>query len=141
MAAAALSSSPATAVDLDAQPVLIVDDDLDILEALAELLESEGYAVTTVTDGQAALSCLRGGLRPCVILLDLMMPGMNGWDFRAEQMKDAELRDIPVVVVTAAAVTEAALRAQLGDISLVYKPPMHDELVSVVRRHCGEPLH
>jgi CheY-like chemotaxis protein len=74
------------------QSVLIVDDDLDILGALADLLESEGYHVTTVTDGQAALSYLRRGLRPCVILLDLMMPGMNGWDFRAEQFHPELLR-------------------------------------------------
>jgi len=138
---AVFSASSATTTDVDAQSVLIVDDDLDILEALAELLECEGYRVTTVTDGRAALSHLRGGLRPCVILLDLMMPGMNGWDFRNEQLNDAELKDIPVVIVTAATVTEAALKAQLGDISLLSKPPLDDELISIVRRHCGEPLH
>jgi len=138
---AVFSASSATTTDVDAQSVLIVDDDLDILEALAELLECEGYRVTAVTDGRAALSHLRGGLRPCVILLDLMMPGMNGWDFRNEQLNDAELKDIPVVIVTAATVTEAALKAQLGDISLLSKPPLDDELISIVRRHCGEPLH
>jgi CheY-like chemotaxis protein len=121
--------------------VLIVDDDLDILDALTDLLESEGYSVTTVTDGRAAMSHLRRGLRPCMILLDLMMPGMNGWDFRAEQMKDADLRDIPVVVVTAASVSEAALKTQLGDIALLRKPLMQDELISMVRRHCGESFH
>jgi CheY-like chemotaxis protein len=69
------------------------------------------------------------------------MPGMNGWDFRTEQLKDVDLRDIPVVVVTAADVSEAALKAQLGDISLLRKPPVEDELISVVRRHSGESLH
>jgi CheY-like chemotaxis protein len=133
--------SASSGADLDAGSVLIVDDDVDILEALAELLESEGYAVTTVTDGQAALNRLRAGLRPSVILLDLMMPGMNGWDFRTEQLKDVDLRDIPVVVVTAATASEAALKAQLGDISLMRKPPMQDELIEIVRRHCGQTSH
>jgi CheY-like chemotaxis protein len=141
MHAAPRWSSPATTTDANAQSVLIVDDDLDILAALAELLESQGYAVTMVTDARAALSHLRDGLRPCVILLDLMMPGMNGWDFRTEQLKDVDLRDIPVVIVTAADVTEAALKAQLGDISLLRKPAAEDELISIVRRHCGESFH
>ena len=141
MRAAALWSSPATATDADAQSVLIVDDDPDILAALGELLESEGYEVTMVTDARAALSHLRDGLRPCVILLDLMMPGMNGWDFRTEQLKDIDLRDIPVVIVTAANVTEATLKAQLGDVALLRKPAVEDELISIVRRHCGESFH
>jgi len=141
MEAAALGSSPTDEAVPDAQPVLIVDDDLDILEALTDLLESEGYNVTAVTDGRAALSHLRRGLRPSVILLDLMMPGMNGWDFRAEQVNDVDLRDIPVVVVTAARVTEAALKAQLGDVEVLRKPAMEDELISMVRRHCGESSH
>jgi CheY-like chemotaxis protein len=141
MQAGVLRSSPTTTTDAKGQSVLIVDDDLDILAALGELLESQGYDVTMVTDARAALSHLRDGLRPSVILLDLMMPGMNGWDFRTEQLKDIDLRDIPVVIVTAANVTEAALKAQLGDISLLRKPPMEDELISVVRRHCGESYH
>jgi CheY-like chemotaxis protein len=70
-----------------------------------------------------------------------MMPGMNGWDFRTEQLKDIDLRDIPVVIVTAADVTEASLKAQLGDISLLRKPAAEDELISIVRRHCGQSFH
>jgi CheY-like chemotaxis protein len=141
MVAARFWTSPATTTDVDAPSVLIVDDDLDILAAQAEMLESKGYEVTMVTDARAALSHLRDGLRPSVILLDLMMPGMNGWDFRTEQLKDIDLRDIPVVIVTAANVSEEALKAQLGDISLLRKPAMEDELISVVRRHCGESFH
>ena len=141
MLAATFWTFSTTSSDVDAPSVLLVDDDLDILAALAELLESEGYKVTMLTDARAALSHLRDGLRPCVILLDLMMPGMNGWDFRTEQLKDVDLRDIPVVIVTAANVTEAALKAQLGDISVLRKPTMEDDVISVVRRHCGEPFH
>jgi CheY-like chemotaxis protein len=79
--------------------------------------------VATATDGRDALEQLRGGLRPCVILLDLMMSGMDGWDFRHEQMKDDDLKDIPVVVITAAGFSEASVRAQFGDIEFVPKPP------------------
>jgi CheY-like chemotaxis protein len=127
--------------DLEAQTVLIVDDDQDIISGLAELIEDEGYAVATATDGQGALDQLRGGLRPCAILLDLMMPRMNGWDFRAEQLKDPDLREIPVIVITAAAVTDASLRAQMGDIAFVRKPPAPDELLRAVRDCCLEPSH
>jgi len=135
------SSFPVDRVDPETRSVLIVDDESDIREGLAELLEFEGYNVITATDGEQALCQLQDGLRPAVILLDLMMPGMNGWDFRAQQLKDVDLRNIPVVVITAASVTEAALKAQLGDIYLVRKPLMQDQLISIVRRHCGEAAH
>ena len=97
--------------------------------------------MATAIDGLTALNKLRSGLRPCVILLDLMMPGMNGWDFRAAQLRDGDLKDIPVVVMTAAVVTKAALRATLGDVALVRKPMSPDELLGAVRRRCGEPTH
>jgi CheY-like chemotaxis protein len=137
----ASASSAASDPDVEALTVLVVDDDPSILEGLADLLEFEGFDVVTAMDGQAALSQLRSGLRPAVILLDLMMPGMNGWDFRAEQVKDDELKDIAVVVMTAANVTEGALRAQLGDIELVRKPLSHDGLLRALRRGCGEAVH
>lgn len=131
MHAAALATSPI---------VLVVDDDVDILQSVAELLVDEGYDVATASDGRAALTQMRRGLRPAVILLDLMMPGMNGWDFRAEQMQDDDLKDIPVIVITAVDTSDTALKAQLGDIGLVRKPPTAETLLSVVRQTCGEPI-
>ena len=72
--------------------VLIVDDDNDVRSALAELLEEEGFSVEGAANGREALALLRGGtVHPAVILLDLMMPGMDGWDFRHEQMRDPKL--------------------------------------------------
>ena len=67
---------------MTSKPILIVDDDKDVRIALAELLEGEGYTVAGAHNGQEALQLMRGGLHPAVILLDLMMPVMDGWDFR-----------------------------------------------------------
>src|SRR5689334_24944008 len=82
--------------------VLVVDDDPGIRTAISELLEDEGYVPICVENGLAALSELRHGEEPwCVILLDLMMPEMDGISFRKEQRRDPSLAEIPVVVVSA----------------------------------------
>lgn len=135
------SASSMSDVGAEPETVLIVDDDRAVLNGLGELLESEGYAVATAMDGVDALKQLRAGLRPCVILLDLMMPRMDGWDFRHEQLKDPDLKDLPVVVITAAGFSEASVKAQFGDIELVSKPPPEKGLLDAIRRSCGEPLH
>jgi CheY-like chemotaxis protein len=81
---------------------LIVDDDAGSRKALAEVLSDEGYSVATACDGAEGMNYLREGHRPRVILLDLMMPGIDGWDFRAEQKRDPELAGIPVIAISAA---------------------------------------
>jgi len=81
--------------------ILIVDDDQEFREALVDIVRSEGFAVETATNGMQALDKLRWGLRPCVVLLDMQMAGMTGWDFRAEQSRDPTLAAIPVVAMTA----------------------------------------
>jgi CheY-like chemotaxis protein len=83
--------------------VLIAEDDLEILETLTALMEDEGYRVVAVRNGHEALAALRtpGRAPPCMILLDLMMPGMNGIEFRNEQLRDPALSGIPVVLLTA----------------------------------------
>ena len=141
MEIATAPAAPSRDVDLEPQTVLIVDDDRAILSGLSELLEGEGYAVATATDGLEALAQLRAGLRPCVILLDLMMPVMDGWDFRYEQLKDPDLKDLPIVVVTAAGFSEALIKVQFGDIEVVAKPPPAPGLLEAIRRSCGEPIH
>ena len=90
--------------------VLVVDDDPSIQGFLAEALADEGYAVRTATDGRRALDVL-GTWRPDLILLDLMMPEMDGWTFRAEQRGRAELADIPVIVLSATRDLEARTEA------------------------------
>src|SRR5215831_4825351 len=80
--------------------ILVVDDDNDLLEVLSLIFTEEGYHVTATTGGGDALDRLHAGLRPSMILLDLMMPGMNGWTFRAALLADPDLASIPVVVLS-----------------------------------------
>ena len=80
----------------------MVDDDQDIRDALCELLEDEGYRAVSAANGQEALVYLNSREPPCVILLDLMMPVMDGWEFRRRQQSDPKFAKIPVVVITAA---------------------------------------
>lgn len=83
--------------------MLIVEDDADVLLALRHVLEAEGYEVATAANGRDALVALREGRAlPGLILLDLWMPVMDGFEFRARQREDAALRDIPVLVISAA---------------------------------------
>ncbi|HEY4188417.1 MAG TPA: response regulator [Polyangia bacterium] len=131
-------ASPPGATGLLPLTVLIVDDDQAVLDGIGELLENEGYGVARATDGQDALNQLRRGLQPSVILLDLMMPGMDGWDFRHEQSRDPDLKDIPLVVITAAGFSDASVKAQFGDIEFVPKPLPVPALLSAVRRQSGE---
>jgi CheY-like chemotaxis protein len=117
--------------------ILVVDDDREVRDALTELLETDGYQVVVAANGVAALAAARRGPAPCAILLDLMMPHMDGWDFRAEQRRDPALKNVPVVVITAAGFSPESVRAQLGtDVEFVPKPPPADGLLSVVRRLC-----
>ncbi len=81
-------------------PVLVVDDEIDIRQALAELLAGEGYQVVSAANGAEALVVARA-FHPSLVLLDLMMPGMDGWEFRAAQKHDPALSEIPVVVLSA----------------------------------------
>jgi CheY-like chemotaxis protein len=111
--------------------VLVVDDERDIREAVAELLEDEGYDVVWARDGEEALQQAREH-HPQLVLLDLMMPGMNGWEFRKAQKEDPELAAIPVVVLSAFG-SEAGVDAA----AFVQKPFELDELLSAVRTHAA----
>jgi len=114
--------------------ILVVEDDPDVRRALTELLASEGYKVAATADGGEALKTLRGGLRPAVILLDLMMPNCDGWDFRREQLEDPLFASVPVVLVTAAGFSPDSMRSQLGPIELCPKPIQPAELLETLAR-------
>jgi CheY-like chemotaxis protein len=114
--------------------ILVVEDDPDVRRALTELLASEGYKVTAAADGGEALETLRGGLRPAVILLDLMMPNCDGWDFRRAQLEDPTFASVPVVLVTAAGFSPDSMRSQLGPIELCPKPIQPTELLQTLAR-------
>ena len=114
--------------------VIVVEDDDDIREALVALLESAGHAVVGARHGREALERLRRR-DICLILLDLWMPVMNGWEFRYEQEKDPALAAIPVVVITAD--HSAANHSDgFGAVAWMTKPVDCDRLLELVQRHC-----
>jgi CheY-like chemotaxis protein len=115
--------------------VLIVEDDDDLRDGLAELLQDEGHAVQTASNGREALDFLSSHPAPCIILLDLMMPVMNGEQFRCAQLADPALSSVPVVVLTAS--HDGAQRAQrLGARRYLAKPIKVDALIEAVHQHC-----
>ncbi len=123
------------------RPIVIVDDDHDVREALGEVLSEEGFDTRLFESGRAALDFLRGvdggaalpqpPADAALILLDLMMPGMNGWQFREEQLKDENLLEIPVVVITASRLGSEAIHAR----EVLFKPIGLGELVDAVHRN------
>jgi CheY-like chemotaxis protein len=113
--------------------VLVVDDDESIRDSLCELLEDEGHRAVGAANGQEALDILRRDGRPCIILLDMMMPVMDGASFRAEQVKDPALSAIPVAVITAAGKNAAD---GLNVDVVLPKPLMIDDVLAVVDRYC-----
>jgi CheY-like chemotaxis protein len=116
----------------DPRPIVVVDDDNDLRETLGELLVEEGYDARLFENGRVALQFLQDGGVPRLILLDLMMPEMNGWQFREAQLQDERLRDIPVVVMTASrGVDGAPITAQ----EILYKPIGLGQLIEAVERN------
>jgi CheY-like chemotaxis protein len=82
--------------------ILVVEDDISIQQMMADVLEEEGYSVSSAPDGSEALALLHSSqLQPDLILLDLMMPHMDGWTFCAELRRDPRFADIPIVVLSA----------------------------------------
>jgi CheY-like chemotaxis protein len=118
--------------------VLLVEDDFDIRDALKQVLTDDGYDVAEAANGLEALSLLRSRPRFGLIVLDLMMPVMDGWQFRREQQSDPELRGVPVMVLSADA--NAEKRAEvLGVVDCLRKPVALDALLRSIDRHCARP--
>jgi two-component system chemotaxis response regulator CheY len=120
--------------------VLVVEDDRDIREAISEGLTIEGYRVTTASNGKEALDLLRkspDAWKPCFILLDLMMPVMNGWEFLLIQGSDPLLKDIPVIVCSA-----VGDRTRFpGVVEFLNKPLDFDDLIKLISKHCDPSLN
>jgi CheY-like chemotaxis protein len=121
-------------------PVLIVEDDPELLEGLADLLEAEGYRVRRARHGLEALGILRAGPLPRLILLDLLMPIMNGWQFRYQQRLDSELARIPLIVLSGRDEKSAHAEWLEADDYLV-KPVQPEVLLEAVGRLCRSPDH
>jgi CheY-like chemotaxis protein len=117
-------------------PILIVEDDSDLRDMMSQLLTLEGYLPASAANGREALEYLREGHAPDLILLDLMMPIMDGWEFRREQERDPELARVPVVVLSALDEHRAGdLHAQ----AFLKKPLDFDRLLLLVRQYCTKP--
>jgi CheY-like chemotaxis protein len=113
--------------------ILVVDDDDTVREALCDALELEGYRAVGMPHGAAAMQHLRTGARPCLILLDLMMPVMDGRTFRQTMLADESLTDIPIIIITAAGGQAAA---DLPASRILPKPLHMDSVIDVVQEHC-----
>jgi len=108
--------------------ILVIDDDAGSRNALANLLRDEGYSVAAVAGGGDAMAHLAGSSLPKLIVLDLMMPGMDGWDFRHDQKRDPRLTAIPVIAVSAA--------GKLPDADAQFRKPLDfDRFLETVRRY------
>jgi CheY-like chemotaxis protein len=114
-------------------PILIVEDDADLREMMAQLLTLEGFRASTVANGREALEYLSQGDKPDVILLDLMMPVMDGWEFRRQQQASDDLSRVPVIVLSALDQTRAA---DVNAVAFLKKPLDFDRLLELVRQYC-----
>jgi CheY-like chemotaxis protein len=117
--------------------LLIVDDDDFGRETLGRILEAAGYSVLRAASGGEALRRLRHGPRPDLIVLDLLMPSVDGWQVVRQQQRDPRLAPIPVVVVSA--VDDALPRAGPGVVGRFTKPVNVHDLLDTIRRHCSRP--
>jgi CheY-like chemotaxis protein len=116
--------------------VLVVEDDLDALDAITNILQDEGYDVLPAANGKLALGQLGEHQGRCdLILLDLLMPVMNGWDFRARQRATPAFADIPVLLMSAGAHLPA-VNGELKSVGYIAKPVDTFDLIELVRRHC-----
>ncbi len=112
--------------------ILIIEDNKDIKDSLKLALELEGYNVFSAENGKEGLDRLHSMPTPCMILLDLMMPVMNGWEFMEEMNKDILYAHIPVVIVSALTEKQNAPKSE----GYIQKPIDLNNLISIVEKHC-----
>jgi CheY-like chemotaxis protein len=117
--------------------LLIVEDDCDTREAFIALACSVGLDAIEADDGREALALLRGGLRPCLIVLDMAMPVMDGFAFRRQQLADPALADLPVVVMSGGGWAVQVDARKLGLSVFLRKPVDPDQLLRAFDDHCA----
>ena len=114
-----------------AHHILVVEDDAVMRDSIAELLEEEGYTVAVANGGEQGLAYLQQSPRPSLILLDLMMPAMNGWEFHSQLQRDPSLATIPVVILSAVADFQRR-RGKLDVAAILPKPVNISHLLDVI---------
>lgn len=116
--------------------ILVVDDEADLRQCIVELLEEEGFSVSQADNGKAALEYLnKAKAKPCLILLDYMMPVMDGQKFCEEQNKNPAINSIPVVLVTAATIQDEILKT-MNIVDQVSKPLKIEDFLNTVKTYC-----
>jgi CheY-like chemotaxis protein len=118
---------------MNPKAILVVDDEPAILDMISELLGYEGYQVVTTSQGSVALAWAKAD-PPALILLDLMMPGMSGWQVIGALKASPQTRAIPVVVLSARRDLPATAK-ELGIVTFLAKPFDIDELIGIVRQY------
>lgn len=121
-----------------ADQVLIVEDDAALRESLRATLQERGYSVATAESGTVALEVLGSGERPCLILLDLAMPAMDGWTFLQHARRQPAIAGIPIVVLSGRLLGPSRDSALPAD-GYIRKPVRADDLLAQVERYCKAP--
>ncbi len=111
--------------------VLVVEDEVELREMMCEALEMEGYTVVVACEGAEALTALERIEHLCLVLLDLMMPGMNGWDFFDAMKARPEFASVPIVVHSS-----SPSSAPVGVTRVIQKPLKLERLLAVVHEYC-----
>jgi|SRR5690349_19760513 CheY-like chemotaxis protein len=110
-------------------PLLIVEDEIAVRDALTKLVSKDGREIVTASDGQEALTRLMEVPRPCLILLDLMMPRMNGWEFLQRKSADPVIADIPTIVLSGSS-------RPAGAVHQLTKPVDVGRLLALIDQYC-----
>jgi CheY-like chemotaxis protein len=120
---------------MEGRLIAVVDDDADLREVVGEILDDAGYRALPLPGAREALAVLRSlEAPPSLILLDLMMPGMSGWEFREEQLRDPALCEIPVVVMTA---SKGLDQHPISVNEILHKPVHLEVLLAAVGRNAA----
>ena len=129
---------PQSATPQPMKLIMVVEDDADLAMSLADVLAAAGYSVAIAEHGRDAIDQLRAGVRPELILLDMMMPVLDGWGFRAEQVTIPEVAAIPVVALTAAGDVKRKAES-IKAAGFLGKPVSIATLLAEVARIAGPP--